>query len=241
MKSLKDGRFEMNMSKRLGSGNFADVYLATDKHTGQEVAIKAIAMNKIAQYGDKLQKAIEKEIYVLKQLTKYENPYLLRFIDCFDTSNNKYLVMEFCNGGTLGEVLKKMRSIPERQTLEYAAQMVLGLSALEESGMSHRDLKPDNVFLHNNMCKIGDFGFASHESKFTSSLGTCVYMAPEFYVGNGHMNSKVDVWAFGVTIFQLIYNSFPFDGRSSAEVVSSVVSKQVSFPANPQIDRKSVV
>lgn len=234
MKSLKDGRYEMIMSKRLGSGNFADVYLAKDNQTQQEVAIKVIAMDKIRQYGEKLSKAIEKEIYVLKNLTKYDNPYLLRFIDCFDTANNKYLVLEFCNGGTMGDKLKKEKALPESKVLEYAYQMVLGLSALEEAGMSHRDLKPDNVFIHNDICKIGDFGFASHESKFTSSLGTCVYMGPEFYVGKGHMNSKVDVWAFGVTIHQLLFNEFPFDGKSSHEVIQGVINRQYVPPStNP--------
>lgn len=235
MKSLKDDRFEMNLSKRLGTGNFADVYSAIDKQTNQEVAIKVIAMNKIRQYGVKLEKAIEKEIHVLKTLTQYDNPYLLRFIDCFDTSNNKYLVLEFCNGGTMGDLLKKRRALPEDEALEYCYQMVLGLSALEEASISHRDLKPDNVFLHNNICKIGDFGFASHESKFTSSLGTCVYMAPEFYVGKGTMNSKVDVWAFGITLHQMIFQDFPFDGNSQPEVISGVVNKVYNPPSNPKI------
>ena len=235
MKSLKEDRFEMNMSKRLGTGNFADVYLATDKQTNQEVAIKVIAMNKIRQYGAKLERAIEKEIHVLKTLTQYDNPYLLRFIDCFDTANNKYLVLEFCNGGTMGDVLKKKGRLSEEESLEYCYQMVLGLSALEEASISHRDLKPDNVFLHNNICKIGDFGFASHESKFTSSLGTCVYMAPEFYIGKGTMNSKVDVWAFGVTLHQMIFQDFPFDGNSQPEVISGVVNKVYNPPGNPKI------
>ncbi len=235
MKSLKDDRFEMNLSKRLGTGNFADVYSAQDKQTNQEVAIKVIAMNKIRQYGAKLERAIEKEIHVLKTLTQYDNPYLLRFIDCFDTSNNKYLVLEFCNGGTLGDVLKRKGRLPEEEALEYCYQMVLGLSALEEASISHRDLKPDNVFLHNNLCKIGDFGFASHESKFTSSLGTCVYMAPEFYIGKGTMNSKVDVWAFGITLHQMIFQDFPFDGNSQPEVISGVVNKVYNPPSNPKI------
>lgn len=235
MKSLKDGRFEMIMSKRLGSGNFADVYLAKDNQTGQDVAIKVIAMDKIRKYGEKLQKAIEKEVYVLKQLTQYDNPYLLRFIDCFDTANNKYLVLEFCNGGTLGDILKKQGKLSEAKVLEYAYQMVMGLSALEEAGMSHRDLKPDNVFMHNDICKIGDFGFASHESKFTSSLGTCIYMGPEFYVGRGSMNSKVDVWAFGITVHQLLFNNFPYDGNSAQEVIQGVINKIYNVPSDANI------
>ena len=240
MKSLKNGRFDMIMSKRLGSGNFADVYLAKDNQTGQEVAIKVIAMDKIRKYGEKLQKAIEKEIYVLKNLTKYDNPYLLRFIDCFDTENNKYLVLEYCNGGTLGDKLKLEGKLTEAKVLEYAYQMVIGLSALEEAGMSHRDLKPDNVFMHNDICKIGDFGFASHESKFTSSLGTCIYMGPEFYVGRGSMNSKVDVWAFGVTIHQVLFNSFPYDGNSAQEVIQGVINKIYNVPADAKIGPHTV-
>ena len=235
MKSLKNDRFEMNLSRKLGFGNFADVYLALDKMTGNQVAIKVIAMNKIRQYGEKLEKAIEKEITVLKMLTQFDNPYLLRFVDCFDTENNKYLVLEFCNGGTLGDILKKRKVLPEQEALEFGYQIVLGLSALEESGISHRDIKPDNVFIHDSICKIGDFGFASHESKFTSSLGTCVYMAPEFYVGRGSMNSKVDVWAFGVTLHQVLFQDFPFDGNSQPEVIQAVVNKVYNPPSHPQL------
>lgn len=133
MKTLKDGRFELDLGKRLGSGNFANVYLAKDKLNNCDVAIKVIAMDKINQYGEKLKRAIDKEIYVLKNLTKFDNPYLLRFVDCFDTANNKYLVLEYCNGGTLGDILKKKKKIPELEALEYAYQIVLGLSALEEA------------------------------------------------------------------------------------------------------------
>lgn len=241
LKSLKEGRYEMDMSKKLGSGNFADVFRAVDKSTREDVAIKVISMSKVKQYGDKLERAIEKEIYVLRELSKFENPYLLRMIDTFDTANNKYLVLELCNQGTLTEYLaKKQIKLKEADALEYCYQIILGLSALEEAGISHRDLKPENVFMHNGLCKIGDFGFASNESKFTTSLGTCIYMGPEFYLGKGHMNSKVDVWAFGIMMHNLLYGNFPFDGDSQPEVIQSVLNKQYNPPANPRMNAYTV-
>lgn len=236
-KILKDGRYEMWLQKTLGRGSFGDVYLALDRETSKEVAIKVISMEKIRKYKERLVKATENEIAVMRDLTKHENPYLLRYIDCFDTANNKYLVVDYCNGGTLGDMLKEKGTLPETQCLEYAYQMVLGLSAVEESNFSHRDLKPDNVFMHDGYCKIGDFGFATNQSKFQSSLGTCMFMAPEFYSGGNSMNTKVDVWAFGVSVYQMLFGDYPFDGNHVGDVINNVQNKPLQFPPQPRVNQ----
>lgn len=235
MKSLKNGEWVMDTTKVLGSGNFAKVYLAYHGVTKEKVAIKQISNSKVKQYGEKLETAIQREIEILQEVSKYENPYLLKILDSFETVNNRYLVLEFCNNGTLQDVLNKRKRIPEDEALRIAYQVGLGLSAMTDLQIVHRDMKPDNIFIHNDIYKIGDFGFANQASKFETQLGTCIYMGPEFYIGTGQMNSSVDVWAYGVILHQMLFGDFAFNGTDQRMVIQKVINQEYEIPSSPQI------
>ena len=235
MKSLKDGEWLLDTNKELGSGNFAKVFMGYNASSKQQVAIKQISNNKVAQYGEKLETAIQREIDILKAVSRYENPYLLKILDSFETSNNRYLVLEFCNNGTLQDVLNTRKRIPEEEAIKIAYQIVLGLSAMNDLQIVHRDMKPDNIFIHNDTYKIGDFGFANQASKFVTQLGTCIYMGPEFYIGTGNMDSGVDIWAFGVILHQMLFGEFAFNGTDQRMVINKVINQEYRTPKYPEI------
>ena len=235
MKKLKNGEWLLDVNKKLGEGSFAAVYEGRNAKTGDRVAIKQISNSKVTQIGQKLEQAIEREIHVLKEVSAYDNPYLLKIYDYFESYNNRYVVLEFCDSGDLQDVLNREKRLPEERALEISYQVILGLSALLELNVCHRDMKPENIFINGNDHKIGDFGFANQSSKFTTSLGTTLYMAPEFYTGTGDMDQAVDIWALGCIIHQMIFGEHPFDGSGQRDVVRKVMSKNYEIPAAPRI------
>lgn len=161
--------------------------------SGRKVAIKQISSEKVSQFGAQLIQAIRREIEVLMEVSKFMNPYLLCILDFFETKKNKYMVLEYCDGGDLFQKMRLEGAFDEPVALEIAYQVSLGLKALADLKVIHRDMKPENIFINNGVFKIGDFGFANIASKFESTLGTRLYMAPEFFVGEGSLTNAVDV------------------------------------------------
>ncbi len=98
------------------------------------------------------------------------------------TTNNFYFVYEFCNGGTLDRQMQKDGPFPEKKALFYFKQMIEAFKVLSKNNIMHRDLKPDNILMHNGMIKLGDFGFCKSledSAEMTNTmLGSPIYMAP---------------------------------------------------------------
>lgn len=110
-------------------------------------------------------------------------PFINKIYECLETSNSIYIVLEFCDGGTLQQY-KKKQPIPEDEALFILYQLVNALDFLARNNVAHRDIKPDNVFIKNGVFKLGDFGFAGQKSLYQTHLGTYPYMAPEFFLTN---------------------------------------------------------
>lgn len=205
MKALKGGEYNFKEADFLGGGTFGKVYRGIKTSTGQVVAVKVIPLNIVKRYGEKLIKAIDNEIKTLQKILVNKNPYVIEIFDNFETSNNIYILTEYCDGGTLQDDIDnwETKTPSEQQSLKIIYQVILGLSALSESGIVHRDIKPENIFINKGIYKLGDFGFAREvHDKFQTQLGTCLYMGPEFY-NNDKLTSKVDVWACGCMLHQL--------------------------------------
>ena len=101
-------------------------------------------------------------------------------------------------------------------------QIILGLSALSENNIVHRDMKPENIFINKNVYKIGDFGFAREVTeKFATQLGTPLYMGPEFY-NDDALTPKVDIWAAGCMFHQMLFGTLAFDGENQMQVQKAV-------------------
>ncbi len=105
------------------------------------------------------------------------------------TTNNFYFIYEYCNGGTLDQRLQKKRDVGlgERESLLIFSQLLQAFQTLNKYNIMHRDLKPDNIFFHENTIKLGDFGFcknlASPDEMAKTMLGSPIYMAPEVLKG----------------------------------------------------------
>jgi serine/threonine protein kinase len=130
----------------LGQGQYGQVYRGINLKTDEVVAIKQMNIEKFKKI-PKLYDFIKNEIDILSQI---DHPNVIRFIEILRTSNNFYLVYEYCNGGDLERLLKKRKLLPEKEANHILSQILQAFKVLINKNILHRDLKPGNVIFHNN-------------------------------------------------------------------------------------------
>jgi len=215
----------------LGKGAFGAVYLGKHKQNGDSVAIKKMMISK----GNPL-KLVLNEVSTLSQL-KHVN--LVAFLGMEAPSNTDvFLILEYCAGGTLSTFIEDNGKMKEFHTRHFSIQLAAGLSYLHSKGILHRDLKPENILLSNKgmeaTLKISDFGLSKPGGlgKTQSVLGTPLYMAPEIERGGGY-DGKVDLWAAGLIIYEMLNGKKLFHARSRPELRSMLNAfKKVPFSNN---------
>lgn len=135
--------------------------------------------------------------------------------DHFEDEKNHFLIMEYCSGGSLEDILKhRQHPFSEKEALEIIFQIGMGIDYLHQNNITHRDLKCDNILFHDNHYRIIDFGFSTDKSMNMTFLGTPLYMAPEI-ISRGHSGpsfytNKVDIWALGIMLYYMLTKDFYF-------------------------------
>lgn len=203
------------IQKRIGGGNFADVYLVFDKDSQTQLAIKKIKTPK-KQISPKILELLHSEIHVLKSI---KNENIVKLYDTFRDSDYYHLVFEYCNGGDFERYLQSQESegISEEEALSYLKQLLNGFRALHDMQVMHRDFKLENILLKDGILKIADFGFCKQTDIAATSAGTGYYMAPEIMDRNFYTN-KVDIWSLGVCLYRMLFKEFPFKPKDETRV-----------------------
>lgn len=202
--------------KDLGSGGFGKVFLAKEKVSNRLVAIK--------QLSNKNKSEQEDIIHEIETISKFENPNIVTYYHHFWEDKVLYLVMEYCSGGSLRDKIAS-NSITTSQTIEWIQTLASCLRIIHKKGIIHHDIKPDNiVFSQNGTIKIADFGVAN------KNIGTRAYMSPEAF--NWDVDStkdpRIDIYALGVTLMELLSKKNPFLGLSREEIIKK--HQSVDFP-----------
>ncbi|MFN8707733.1 MAG: serine/threonine protein kinase, partial [Planctomyces sp.] len=173
------------VDRQLGAGGMGIVYLATHTPTGKRVALKVLTPALSSDV--KLLKRFEREIDILKRMS---HPNIVRYYGGGTQDNQRYYAMEFIDGGSLQDILKKRRTLTWEQTIQVGRQLCSALEHAHNAGIIHRDLKPANLFIsRRGRLKLGDFGIArdTEATALTAAgktVGTYAYMAPEQIHGN---------------------------------------------------------
>ncbi len=220
------GKYEYDpKTDRLGGGGFGDVYKAKDIYLDK---IRAIKIYK----GEQSEYDVIQEI---KKMIDYSHPNLIRFYDAglisyadqlHGTSTAQVGVMEFVNSGTLAPFWRKCKDPAIRGKL--IRDILQGLNFMQQNNIIHRDLKPANILIQERpkgtyTAKLADFGLSKDVDSLKSQsviLGTCEYMAPEQlmkekYGIGGRMQPNLDLWAFGVILYELFTGKVPFGSRAN--------------------------
>lgn len=188
---------------KLGQGSFGTVWRGVHKGTGENVAIKELSKN--SSSAGRRREDHEKEIQMMKSVP-HEN--LLRVHAAFQDSHNVYIVVDYCDGGDLGDLLKVGKQSPQK-IAQLMRQLCSALCALHSASIMHRDVKPDNFMIAGSVLKLSDFGLACVVKPGTlckDKCGTPAFMAPELHAlpkGRGY-SIAVDVWGAGAIFYMLL-------------------------------------
>ncbi len=215
----------------LGRGGMGTVYKAEHRALQRPVAIKMM-LGQCAEAGEaEDQEFIERFLREGRLAASVEHANLVTVHDCGRWQGRPYLVLEYVDGGDINELLKKRGQFSEEQALKIIIQAAKGLEALEAKGLVHRDIKPGNIFLNSDgIIKIGDMGLArlrydTEDLTVTGQvIGTPVYMAPEQVLGQKDIDSRIDIYALGATLFTLLTGVRPYDGATPFAIVDLVLN-----------------
>jgi len=209
---------------KLGEGGMGIVYKAQDTKLDRIVALKFLP-------GHLTSDSIEKErfIHEAKSASALNHTNITTIHEIDEFEGQMFIVMEYCEGKTLKEIIEK-ETLSIKEVLDIAIQICEGLATAHEKGIVHRDIKSDNLILSpKGQVKITDFGLAKLKgaTKLTqtrSTLGTAAYMSPEQASGE-EIDSRSDIFSFGVVLYELITGHLPFKGEHQAAIVYSVINE----------------
>ena len=217
---------------KLGQGAMGCVYKAWHPGFHDYVALKTIQDTRLE--GATLLERFKREGQALAKL-KHQN--IVQIYDADQADGMHFIVMEFMNGGSLDRIIEKRDASPLAKRLGYIVAAGLALSYAHRRGLFHRDIKPANIMLHNDgndeVVKVVDFGIArlvnlSDTQNFSMSqtnmlIGSPAYMAPELLTGTDRANERTDIWALGVTLYELVALERPFQGKDFDDLRRSII------------------
>jgi serine/threonine protein kinase/lipoprotein NlpI len=231
----------------LGKGGMGEVYLAQDTRLRRKVAIKFLLAGSMLTV-----QANKRLLREARAVALLDHPNICSIYEIREETNRVFIVMQYVEGDTL---LSRMEKQPFSlsEALDVAIQIAEALSAAHESGIIHRDIKPQNVIINRQgQVKVLDFGLAkiiepaegtSAEERFDSLvteentiIGTPVYMSPEQAKG-AHLDSRSDLFSLGAVLFECVTGHKPFAGDSLAEIFTNIIHlhPQPASTFNPAI------
>lgn len=211
---------------RLGGGGFGDVWLARQTNVDRQVAIK---VGHSAIQDETIKLRFDRECKALGRLSGHPN-----IVDVYTAGSLKdgrpYLVLEYIDGGTLWQRLKK-NPIPEPELTAIGAQMASALNEAHSSGVLHRDLKPENILIRSSgEAVLGDFGIARlHDGANTTSAAitaSVAYAAPEILSGK-RATVASDLYGIGVCLLAAVFRSVPFVQKTD-ESIHPIINRVLS-------------
>jgi len=230
----------------IGAGGMGVVYRARDSKLGRDVALKVLP-EEFSQDRERVMRA-EREARLLASLN---HPNIAAIYDMKESDGSRCLVLEYVDGETLAERLKRGR-VPVKDSLEICRQIAEALDAAHRAGIIHRDIKPANIKVTpEGRVKVLDFGLAKSltaENPVTDSsdeptlltqmlpeavVGTPAYISPEQLRG-GIIDRRADIWALGCVLYELLTGRRAFSGANIPEVIASILKGDPDWTTLPE-------
>jgi serine/threonine-protein kinase len=229
-----------------GAGGMGEVFRARDSRLGRDVALKVL--NERFRLDPQRLARFQREAQVLASLN---HPNIATLYGIEELGDTQALVLEFVDGETLAERIAG-EPIPLAEALEIARQIAAALEAAHEHGVTHRDLKPDNIRLRmDETVKVLDFGLAkviepvsagTEQKAMTATafdaagggaaMGTPAYMSPEQARGLP-VDKRTDIWAFGCVLYEMLSGQALFSGERSSDIIAKIIEREPDLAALP--------
>lgn len=237
------GKYQLD--RLLGKGSFAKVYRAHSIADGTPVAIKIIDKPKPS-----LCDLITREVSAMQRLKQHPN--ILKIHEVMATKTKIYLVMELAEGGELHSKITRRGRFTESAARKYFQQLVSALRFCHHHGVSHRDMKPQNLLLdRDGNLKIADFGLSalpeqlSDDGVLKTACGTPAYTAPEVFCRprgfTGYDGAKADSWSCGVILYVLLSGVLPFDDSNFSTMYKKMYQRDYDLPTWISRPVKSII
>ncbi|HET9479383.1 MAG TPA: serine/threonine-protein kinase, partial [Pyrinomonadaceae bacterium] len=217
------------IEKLLGAGGMGEVYLARDLKLGRMVALKVLPWHFVVD-SDRLGR-FQREARALSSLN---HPNLVTIYEIGEAKGLHFIAMELVEGKTLSSLRDKFSL---KELLSIVAQVAEALSAAHQSGIIHRDVKPDNVMVRpDGYAKVLDFGLVKltevepapvdeARTQLGVAMGTLAYMSPEQAAGEP-VDQRTDIWSLGVVLYELATGRKPFAGETRQATINAILSTQ---------------
>ncbi|CAJ0959950.1 unnamed protein product [Ranitomeya imitator] len=238
-------------TRKLGEGSFGRVMLATHQPSGHQLAVKMVKKRELLEYA-KHNLRLEREVLEITE----DSRFFTHAYGTFQTADYAFYAMEYLSGGDLITFIKSRAPLDVCTTRFLAAEILSGIEFLHSRGIIHRnktiflsflrDLKPDNILLDGDgHAKIADFGLAAMNvfgsQKISEFYGTPGYMAPEM-IRRQPFNYTVDLFAFGVIVYQMATGFFPFNyGHCARRLAFSVTCDKPCYPNTMDSQLRDVI
>ncbi|MFG3151214.1 Stk1 family PASTA domain-containing Ser/Thr kinase [Streptomyces sp. NPDC048219] len=223
-----DGRYRVEA--RIAVGGMATVYRAVDTRLDRVLALKVMhpTLATDATF-------VERFIREAKSVARLDHPNVVQVFDQGAEGAYVYLAMEYIAGCTLRDVLRERGALQPRAALDILEPVLAALGAAHRAGFVHRDMKPENVLIGDDgRVKVADFGLVRAVDTVTSTtgsvLGTVSYLAPE-QIEHGAADPRVDVYACGVVLYEMLTGGKPHDGDSPAQILYKHLHEDVPPPS----------
>ena len=225
--------------KSIGEGGMANVYLAHDVILDRDVAIKVLRGDLSGD--DKFVRRFQREALAASSLS---HPNIVEMYDVGEDNGTYYIVMEYINGKTLKQLIKKRGALSLAECIDIMLQLTDGVDHAHASYIIHRDLKPQNIMIEDSgAIKITDFGIAmalnnTQLTQTNSVMGSVHYLPPEQASGKG-ATVKSDIYSMGIMLFELLTGNLPFKGDNAVEIAFKQIKDDIPSvreinPAIPQ-------
>ena len=204
--------------KTIGEGGMANVYLAYDTILDRNVAVKVLRGD--LANDEKFVRRFQREALSSSSLS---HPNIVETYDVGEDDGMYYIVMEYIEGKTLKQLIKKRGALTLPEVVDIMLQLTDGIAHAHDSYIIHRDIKPQNIMImENGLVKITDFGIAmamnaTQLTQTNSVMGSVHYLPPEQATGKGS-SVKSDIYSLGILMYELITGTLPFKGENAVEI-----------------------